>query len=87
MATRITLTDGLLAALVGVGFGTSAVLIWHDREPLSAAAARHPILLAYLVAHFLGVIPRQVDPLALAAGGVRHVAARATRAVADAIEP
>jgi hypothetical protein len=84
--TRWDLADGLLAGLVGIGFGTSAVLIWHGREPLSAAAARHPVILAYLVAHFLGVIPHRADPLSIAAAGIRHLAARGARAVADAID-
>jgi hypothetical protein len=82
----IRLEEALLAAVVGLGIGTSAVLIWHGREPLSAVAARHPVLLAYLVAHFLGVIPGQVDPLSLAGDAVRHLAARGARAVADAID-
>jgi hypothetical protein len=87
-STRTTIepAEAILAALVGVGVGSSAVLIWHGRQPLSGIAGRHPIVLTYLAAHLAGILPQWADPLAWAGRGVRHVAARATRAVADAIE-
>lgn len=65
---RLEPAEVIWLGLVGAGVTASALLIEAERKPLTAVAKEHPVTIAYFVGHFLGVVPKPLDPISLLHG-------------------